>query len=281
MKKLLYILLGVSIMFSACEKEDENPNSNTNSTSSNITQIIIDKIWKGRVPAYQNNNWNDIIFELSSNDSLYIYTSGCTSTKTNIGTWNISGKVITYNQIVNSTEYIGMSFGELTEYNETLLKFKIDPNTNAICEIYNLSQSCTYIADYYFEQRLIALGIDDIMDNYVLTSVINTVTNLNVSNSNISDLTGIEDFTALTTLNCSNNQLTNLDVSTNTSLTSLQCYNNQLTSLDVRNGNNTNMDSFTAYNNLDLYCINVDDATWSTANWWDIDPQHYFSANCE
>ena len=40
---------------------------------------------------------------------------------------------------------------------------------------------------------------------------------------NISDLTGIENFTALTTLFCYENQLTSLDVSQNTALTTLFC----------------------------------------------------------
>ena len=68
MKKLLYTLLAVSIIFSACEKEEDDPIIDN---TLNIEQIIVDKIWKGRVPDYQNNNWNDIIFELRSNDSLY------------------------------------------------------------------------------------------------------------------------------------------------------------------------------------------------------------------
>ena len=143
---------------------------------------------------------------------------------------------------------------------------------------------------------------------------------ISCSNYNISDLTGIEAFTALTSLGCSNNQLTALDVSNNTSLTALSCatnqltsldvsnntaltslscylnyltsldvssnttlttfncFDNQLTSLDVRNGNNTNM-SFTIYNNPNLYCINVDDSTWSDNN-WPIDIWQYFSENC-
>jgi len=49
----------------------------------------------------------------------------------------------------------------------------------------------------------------------------------------ISDLTGIEAFTALTGLNCDGNALTSLDVSQNTALTLLYCGYNQLTSLDV------------------------------------------------
>jgi Leucine-rich repeat (LRR) protein len=49
----------------------------------------------------------------------------------------------------------------------------------------------------------------------------------------ISNLTGIQAFTALTYLWCSDNQLTSLDVSQNTALTYLWCSDNQLTSLDV------------------------------------------------
>ena len=50
---------------------------------------------------------------------------------------------------------------------------------------------------------------------------------------NISNLKGIEAFTALTVLYCYENQLTSLDVSLNTALTFLHCSGNQLTSLDV------------------------------------------------
>jgi hypothetical protein len=64
----------------------------------------------------------------------------------------------------------------------------------------------------------------------------------------------------------------------------LSCKSNQLTSLDLRNGNNTNFVYFSATNNPNLYCIDVDNPTWSTANWTvandNIDPQHYFSNNC-
>jgi len=52
----------------------------------------------------------------------------------------------------------------------------------------------------------------------------------------IADLTGIEDFTALTSLGCGFNQLTTLDLSNNTALIDLECYYNyQLTTLDVSN----------------------------------------------
>jgi len=35
-----------------------------------------------------------------------------------------------------------------------------------------------------------------------------------------------------------------------------------------------------ATSNNQLYCIEVDNAAWSTSNWTDIDLQHYFSEDC-
>ena len=201
----------------------------------------------------------------------------------------------------------------------------------------------TEIPDPNFEQALIDLGFDTApINGSVPTANISGVTSLNVSNYNIADLTGIEDFialinlncfdnqltsldvsnsTALTILSCSNNQLTSLDVSNKTDLINLSCSNNQLTSLDVsnntalkflfcyenqltsldvssanalinldcgdnqltsldvRNGNNTNFTNFYSKNNPDLICIFVDDASYSTTNWADIDPASTFVNN--
>ena len=73
----------------------------------------------------------------------------------------------------------------------------------------------TYVPDNAFEQKLINMGLDNILDDYVTTANISSVTNLSIWNLMISDLTGIEDFTALISLDCSGNQLTSLDISNN------------------------------------------------------------------
>jgi len=104
----------------------------------------------------------------------------------------------------------------------------------------------TAIPDANFEQALINLGYDNVIDGGVLTANISWVTNLGVSNKSISDLTGIEDFTALTELYCSGNQLTNLDVSQNTALQLLDCHDNQLTSWISQN---TALEILGCYNN--------------------------------
>ena len=73
---------------------------------------------------------------------------------------------------------------------------------------------------------------DGYLNKAELTSIA-SVTSLNVSNKNINSLKGIEYFTGLQYLYCSNNQLTALDVSKNRNLKLLECQNNYITSLDV------------------------------------------------
>ena len=53
----------------------------------------------------------------------------------------------------------------------------------------------TMIPDPNFEQKLIDLGYDNVLDGSVNTSSIDTITYLNVSMDSISNLDGIEDFT--------------------------------------------------------------------------------------
>ena len=84
-------------------------------------------------------------------------------------------------------------------------------------------------------------------------------------NMNIADLTGIEEFSSLTFLNCGYNQLTSLNVTQNIALTTLYCHSNQLINLDVSNNlsltnlncNNNQLTSLHVNNNtalISLYC---------------------------
>ncbi|MFI0429068.1 T9SS type A sorting domain-containing protein [Mariniflexile sp. HMF6888] len=163
------------------------------------------------------------------------------------------------------------------------------------------SPGLTYVPDNNFEQALIALGYDTILDDYVTTANINKVTVLDVSDKSINDLTGIEAFTALTSLNCRKNNLSvldlsnnlsltylncslnsisSLDVSKNVLLTNLICFYNNLVTLDVKNGNNINFTDFDARYNTNLKCIQVDNATYSNTNWLKKEADAIFSVNC-
>ncbi|AYN05665.1 T9SS type A sorting domain-containing protein [Flavobacterium sp. 140616W15] len=97
------------------------------------------------------------------------------------------------------------------------------------------AQQYTPIPDINFENKLIALNIDSgVSDGKVLTSSITGIAHLNLYNSSISDLTGIEDFTSLTNLNARKNKLTSINLSKNTKLTDLNVSENKLTDLDIK-----------------------------------------------
>jgi Leucine-rich repeat (LRR) protein len=95
----------------------------------------------------------------------------------------------------------------------------------------------TQIPDAAFEQELIDLGYDacGIVDSQVPTNSINTVLNLFISNSDITDLTGIEDFQSLESLTVWNANLAvnGLNLSSNNNLKSLTISSAGLTSLNL------------------------------------------------
>ena len=137
----------------------------------------------------------------------------------------------------------------------------------------------TFVPDDNFEQALIDLGYDFVLDDNVESMAIDTVNSLYINGLAISDLTGIEDFIALTELFCSSNQLSSLNLSNNTQLFEVSCGSNQLTYIDLRNGNNSGLWYFQSMNNPGLNCIDVDDVAWANNN-WSKDSWTTFSTNC-
>ena len=151
----------------------------------------------------------------------------------------------------------------------------------SMVDINDIPLQYTKIPDVELEKKLIALGLDSgATDGRVLTSNIQTVKSLTVDTRVISDLTGIEDFTALetlsakgaiyyyptaesdgllktlnlskninlTSLDCSVNKLTSLDISTNTKLNYLNCSGNKIALINL--ANNPNLQIATVDNNL-------------------------------
>ena len=88
---------------------------------------------------------------------------------------------------------------------------------------------------------------DTVGQGYLTKDQVAAVTAIDCSRKEIASLKGIEYFTALTSLECYDNQLTSLDVSNCNALTSLNCSSNQLTSLDV--SNNTALTSLNCSSN--------------------------------
>lgn len=124
---------------------------------------------------------------------------------------------------------------------------------------------------------------------------------LNVENQNIADMTGIEAFVNITFLRCSNNQITQLDISNNTNLNTLYANVNQLTSFDasnnlnlinlnlsnnlltqlnIANGNNSNLTTLNI-NNYELFCVKVDASViGNIPPGWFYSPWTAFDAQC-
>ncbi len=92
----------------------------------------------------------------------------------------------------------------------------------------------TAIPDANFEQALIDLGIDSNgLNGNILNSDAESIVSLLVQNKNISDLTGIEAFTNITTLYCNQNNLTDLDLTYNPNIQFLIAWGNNLTNLNI------------------------------------------------
>jgi len=135
----------------------------------------------------------------------------------------------------------------------------------------------------------------DVSNNTALTSLIcddNQLTSLDVSNNTALEVLGcgdnqitsldVSNNTALEELGCSqNNLLTSLDLSNNSNLIELYCSDNQqLQCLNIKNGNNTAFSVFNVLGNPNLTCIEVDDVSYSSVNWTNIDSQTSFSTDC-
>jgi hypothetical protein len=106
----------------------------------------------------------------------------------------------------------------------------------------------TFVPDNHFEQALIDLGLDDVLNDSVATGNIDTLSYLHISWKDIDDLTGIEDFSSLAFLHVGSNNLSSLDVSQNSQLVTLNCELNELTSLTL--GSNPHLKSLFCRANL-------------------------------
>jgi len=100
------------------------------------------------------------------------------------------------------------------------------------------------IPDPNFEQALIDLNIDTDMTINGVTSLsnVNGVTTLDISNKNISDLTGIEFFNNLQFLTADNNSISTLVLDQNTQLITVALFQNQLSSIVLPDNNMTSID---------------------------------------
>ncbi len=93
-----------------------------------------------------------------------------------------------------------------------------------------------------FFNELIRNGVDTDGDGHISIAEAEATTKLEINTRTVTDMTGIEAFVNLDTLDCGYHKidlnigkLTSLDVSHNTKLTYLDCWANRLTQLDLSN----------------------------------------------
>ena len=92
--------------------------------------------------------------------------------------------------------------------------------------------------DPNFLQALLDDDVDKNNDGQISEKEASAVTSLIIAGEmQIVDMEEIKYFTALTILECRNNQLTSLNVRNNSALRRLACDNNKLTTLDLRYNN--------------------------------------------
>ena len=133
------------------------------------------------------------------------------------------------------------------------MKGTLTAGTNTVTLVINTKEPIVvYVNETTFPDSAfrdyVSSKIDKNKDGGLTASEIAAVKSIDLSAvKTVSDLKGIEWFTALQTLNVDNNQLYELDVSKNTKLQTLLCSNNHLVKLDL--SKNTKLDKLTCKGN--------------------------------
>ncbi|MBN8641357.1 MAG: T9SS type A sorting domain-containing protein [Flavobacteriales bacterium] len=177
---------------------------------------------------YENPSDGSATFDLTLQDS-FLLNGSTTFTVTYYPTL-IDAQSST-NPILNTTNYTGTHLQTIyaTIFNPDTSCYSITSFTLKVFD----TDSVVYIPDNNFRLKLIQAGVDTNSDGAIQYSEASVVNAVNVGNSNISDLTGIQSFTNITILGCEYNQLTSLNVSGLSNLTLLNCSYNLLNSLTI------------------------------------------------
>lgn len=218
-----------------------NQISNINvSANADLTGLLIGNNLLTTIDVSSNLNLNSL--ECGGNQISNLDVSF----NTNLKVFNCAGNLLTSLNLQNgNNDSLSAFFAYL---NPNLTCIQVDdvsymntnwPNAIDATASYNTTcTSCTVnIPDVNFKNLLLSNSAINTNSNSEIecseASAYNSF--INVSNSNIADLTGIEAFTAITMLNCSVNQLTSLDLNANTALINLNCSGNQIQNLSIAN----------------------------------------------
>ena len=269
MKKILLFMLPVmALIFTSCEKNNENELSGDDVIQfedPNFLKALLDvkkvELYDAERKTYveylidvdANHDGEITVKEAKNVRALFLYRTS------EDGDW-IGGYDI--ENVPEIKYFTALEFFDCADNQLTSL----DLSRNTALEFFNCGNNQLTSLDLSRNTALTSLGCSnnqltslDLSKNTALINLFcseNQLTSLDLSkNTALTDLwcgnnqltsLDLSKNTALTSLDCSDNQLTSLDLSRNTALTSLGCSNNQLTSLDL--SKNTAL--------TDLYCSN-------------------------
>ncbi|MDA9602539.1 BspA family leucine-rich repeat surface protein [Flavobacteriaceae bacterium] len=141
-------------------------------------------------------------------------------------------------------------------------------------------QNRTYIPDQNFEQALVDAGYDTTIDSYIDDSSMLAVTQLDLSNKQIADFTGLEEFVNLTDLNLSGNTITSVPLVNLNQLTTLNLSNTGLKELDL--SQNSNITSLDLSGKIGLSCVKVSQQMYQQVpSGWIYDSTTSFELECD
>jgi hypothetical protein len=188
-----------------------------------------------------NNIWHHIVVRTTSIDyhtiefDVFIdnvLVSGLSNTTMDIQDYSfnltLTNFLMNANLVISPTNNYTGDIDDIHFYKSSLTDAQVT-------QLYNYSPCPVYIPDANFKAYLVGnAAINTNGDTEIQCGEANAFTGtINCTNQNISDLTGIEAFTALDQLFCSSNGLSSIDVTANTLLTRLDFNNNNISTIDL------------------------------------------------
>lgn len=180
-----------------------------------------------------DTNWNHLAFTLDVTGNLKAYVNGTFTDELTMNSnklnYTIGGLMLSNFQSNSANN--GDIYDDIYVYTRDL-------NASEVLQVYNGNSACTVtIPDANFKGYLVAnTNININADSEIqCTEAAAYSGTINVTNLGITDLTGIEAFTNITTLLCGANTLSTIDVGNNVNLNALNCASTGLSSLDVTN----------------------------------------------
>lgn len=139
--------------------------------------------------------------------------------------------------------------------------FRMNYNTAITSISFTAANASLQVIQTEGSSNLASIGVSALPNLTTIYSPDNNLSSIDVSSN-----------TALTDFNVRNSQITGtLDLSNNVVLTNVEVRGNLISELDMRNGNNVNVVYFNADFNSNLTCIYVDDASAGYLSGWSKD----------